>query len=243
MSVQALAWVLEHSEAKGNARLVLLAIANHAHADGSSSFPSIRQIARESRCSPATVQASLKRLVAAGELAIEPGMGWGRKPGRRTNRYAILGMRDVSGIGTPLPGMDVPSGPSIVPIRAVDCTNGVARNRPTEPSLEPKDAHAAEAARARNGSWGELEDVRALLVELDAPDDLHDVDFWRRIDELTRGTQVFYDVELRKYLTWLESRPPSRRHKNRRRGFLTWISTEIGRDGRRAKGVRRAAAR
>jgi hypothetical protein len=69
MSVQALAWVLEHSRSEGNDRLVLISIANHASAVGHESFPGASTIAREARCSERTVYRSLAALVSLGELA------------------------------------------------------------------------------------------------------------------------------------------------------------------------------
>jgi hypothetical protein len=47
MSVQAISWVLEHSESAGAARHVLISIANHADQFGQNSYPGMRRIARE----------------------------------------------------------------------------------------------------------------------------------------------------------------------------------------------------
>lgn len=73
MSVQALAWVLEHSQASGNARLVLIAIANHADAHGRNAWPSVTQISREARVSRSTVFRSLTDLTKLEELSIQSG--------------------------------------------------------------------------------------------------------------------------------------------------------------------------
>jgi hypothetical protein len=75
MSVQAIAWVLEHSESRLGARHVLISIANHAKADGTGAWPSITTIAHESRLSEREVQLSIRKLVAAGELCVEQGAG------------------------------------------------------------------------------------------------------------------------------------------------------------------------
>jgi hypothetical protein len=85
VSIQAIAWVLEHSESKIADRLVLLAIANHADAHGCSAWPSVDQIAREARVGRSTVFECLARLVDLGELEIDRG---GRGP-RSTNSYRI----------------------------------------------------------------------------------------------------------------------------------------------------------
>lgn len=70
MSVQALSWVLEFSEAHRGDRLVLLSIANHADAQGGNAWPSIAVIGREARLSGRQVQRALPRLVRLGELEI-----------------------------------------------------------------------------------------------------------------------------------------------------------------------------
>lgn len=76
MSVQAVVWVLEHSTSRLGDRLVLLAIANHAQADGTNAWPSVARIAKEARVTPRSVQRSMRILEASGELVIEPGAGF-----------------------------------------------------------------------------------------------------------------------------------------------------------------------
>jgi hypothetical protein len=68
MSVQALAWVLDHSRAEKTARLVLLSLANHAGVDGDSTYPSIATMARQARCGESTVRKALETLQAIGEI-------------------------------------------------------------------------------------------------------------------------------------------------------------------------------
>lgn len=82
MSIQAVAWVLEHSEAKLADRLVLIAIANHADARGWNAWPSIEKIAEEAGIHDVTVWRSVKALEELGEIAVE------RRPGR-PNRYRL----------------------------------------------------------------------------------------------------------------------------------------------------------
>lgn len=84
MSIQALAWVLEHSEADGYDRLILLAIANHADAAGGVAWPSVARIATEARVDRATVYRAVQRLVELGELDVNRGGGRGR-----TNVYTL----------------------------------------------------------------------------------------------------------------------------------------------------------
>lgn len=98
MSIQAMAWVLEHSQAEGLHRLVLMAIANHADQTGTNAFPSVDQIAREARVHRATVYRALPALVELGELEIRRG---GSGPGA-TNLYRVLmrGSHDATGQGS-----------------------------------------------------------------------------------------------------------------------------------------------
>lgn len=69
MSVQALSWVLENAHARLGARLVLIALANHAHDDGSNAFISQQTIAREAHLTDRQVRRCLKELEASGEIA------------------------------------------------------------------------------------------------------------------------------------------------------------------------------
>jgi hypothetical protein len=68
MSVQAMSWVFEHSTAHWGARLVLLAIANHADRDGRNSWASVRQLAEEAHLSTRQVQRALRELESTQEV-------------------------------------------------------------------------------------------------------------------------------------------------------------------------------
>jgi hypothetical protein len=83
MSVQASSWVIEHSQHKGSALLVLLMIANHAHADGTNAFPSIETLAKECRMSDRQITRIIQGLEASGELKIN------RSAGRFSHRYSL----------------------------------------------------------------------------------------------------------------------------------------------------------
>jgi hypothetical protein len=69
MSVQAMSWVIEKSRHKSGELVVLLMIANHAHADGRGSWPSTATLAAESRMTRRQVQRCIRRLELSGELA------------------------------------------------------------------------------------------------------------------------------------------------------------------------------
>src|ERR1039458_10597198 len=71
MSNEAQAWVGQKSKAKGSELLVLYIIANHAHPDGSGSWPSVRTIAAESKMSERGVRYIIERLEGLGDIEVE----------------------------------------------------------------------------------------------------------------------------------------------------------------------------
>jgi hypothetical protein len=74
VSIQAVAWVLDHSEARGLSRLVLISLANHASREEAECWPAQRTIAREAGISPGAVPVQIRELVKLGELEIlDPG--------------------------------------------------------------------------------------------------------------------------------------------------------------------------
>jgi len=88
MSVQALGWVLDSSEATGSARLVLISIANHVGARGENGYPSMNTIAAEAKVSRNTAIAAVATLERIGELLVYENQGRiGR--GGITNRYEM----------------------------------------------------------------------------------------------------------------------------------------------------------
>ena len=70
MSVQAIAWVLEHSEARGAHRCVLISIANHVGPDGTG-WVHVRRVLSEANCSLGTYRKAVQEAVERGELVRE----------------------------------------------------------------------------------------------------------------------------------------------------------------------------
>lgn len=88
MSVQAMSWVLDHSESELASRLVLLAIANHCDSVGRNAWPSQEKIADEAHVSVRTVKRCVVTLSEMGELTV--GNRQGAAVGRaRTNYYEL----------------------------------------------------------------------------------------------------------------------------------------------------------
>lgn len=145
MSIQAMAWVLEKSQARLGGRLALLSIANHADQRGGNAWPAVATIARESHMSRRQVQRCLQDLVDLGELSIDSNAG-----PRGTHRFTIVGMRRNA---------ETPDKLSPPTSRAGDISDAEGMTFPTErgdrmspePSLTVQDPSKRESARAREG--------------------------------------------------------------------------------------------
>jgi hypothetical protein len=85
-----MSWVWEHSAAKGNRRLVLLAIADAANDDGGDAFPGPVELQRKTKLGERTIHDCVAWLVAHGELAIQRRGRGGRDGGRRTVYRVVM---------------------------------------------------------------------------------------------------------------------------------------------------------
>ena len=88
LSVQAISWVLEESEATLGSRLTLIAVANHAKSDGTGAWPKVETIASEAKLSEREVRYCLRTLEESGELSTQIGQG-----PHGTNMYSLPKMR------------------------------------------------------------------------------------------------------------------------------------------------------
>jgi hypothetical protein len=139
VSVKAMSWVWDHSEADGNARLVLLAIADNAHDDGKDAYPGQQELARKCRLGVRTVRRAIEELVALGELHVDKHGGVASKSGegRRTHRYTLLKLA-ANLTANPVESGEVGGQPggSWRPNRA-SCRPLLAGEPSIEPSIEP----------------------------------------------------------------------------------------------------------
>jgi hypothetical protein len=71
VSVKVLSWVYENSEARLGDRLVLLALADHAHDDGSGAYAKVETYAHKARLSERQARRALRNLEASGEIVVE----------------------------------------------------------------------------------------------------------------------------------------------------------------------------
>lgn len=81
-----MSWVFQHSQATRGARLVLLAIANHADLHGRNSWASVAQLAEEAYLSERNTRYALRDLEQAGEV-VQVGIS-----PHRTHVYELPGM-------------------------------------------------------------------------------------------------------------------------------------------------------
>lgn len=146
MSVQALTWVLERSEARLGARLVLIAIANHADNAGENSWQSVTTIARSSRLSERQTRYALRQLEELGEIEEV-----GKHPRHGTHVYrlpkmaqqALLQTGAISAPAGSAGGQSASSGheetapePSFRPVRKTSpSAKSPAREKPTNDSV------------------------------------------------------------------------------------------------------------
>ena len=75
MSIKVMTYIWEESRQKGSALLLLLAIGDHAHDDGTGAYPSVDTLSRKARMTSRNTRLLLNRLTASGELTIEPAAG------------------------------------------------------------------------------------------------------------------------------------------------------------------------
>lgn len=139
MSIQAVAWVLEHSQAKLADRLVLIAIANHADARGWNAWPSIGKIAEEAGVHDVTVWRSITALEQIGELTVQ------RRPGR-PSRYGLPALNPLQ-IATGEGLQDARGGPPANRKRPLASRKKPLNRMQPEPS-EPSMNHRERAPEA-----------------------------------------------------------------------------------------------
>ena len=135
MSIEAMTWALR-VPIGGNAKVILLGMANHAHPDGTESYPALDTLAEYAACDRSTARRNARRLVADG-WAIEDGLG---PKGQTKYRLPIdIDPRNLGGGKTP-PVADPGGGSST--------SEGVAP-APPEPSIEPSNERKGARGRAR----------------------------------------------------------------------------------------------
>jgi DNA-binding Lrp family transcriptional regulator len=155
--------VWEHSQQTLGTRLVVLALADYAHDDGTNAFPSVSTLAKKAHMSERNVQYALRKLEQAGEIARDgvhlsgaviwritlPGMGAKSAPAKsaRGAKNDVGGVQKTTSRGAkvaPKPSVTVSNEPSVVP--------------PVVPQTKnhrcPVDWMPSEGSRAYAIEWG-----------------------------------------------------------------------------------------
>lgn len=244
MSVRVMSRVFDHSKARGNELLVLLAIADWADDDGVA-FPSLEAIAAKARIARSTVQAVVGRLVALGELEAT-----NRRSGQRqtSNLYRVL----TPVAGSSEQGSDTGTAFSDTDSLPGSDTDGAGKEPSGTVTLEPPDGKArrTDAAAFTPGRWGDLEEVRTFLTSLNGLmpkgfpiEQFDDPSYWRKVEALTDDSDVFYLDQLKEYLVWWDDQPPSKKHRKVRRGFDSWLRIELARERGRERRAAQAKRR
>lgn len=193
MSVRVMTWVWEHSRSRLSARLVLLAIADHANGDGIDAFPSQVQLMRKTGLSERAVQKAIGELVELGELHVSTGGGRGH-----TNRYRVLMVeRPAEDVEPVNPAEETPfTGPN--PAKKTPYNENPAGKTPYSAQETPHDATGNPAnfapgtkreprATVKNSPSGSSARTRGTRIPADfAVDD--EMRAWA-VDEATLATQ------------------------------------------------------
>ncbi len=145
MSIEAVTWALG-VPVGGNAKVILLGLANHAHPDGSETYPALDTLAGYAHCDRSTARRNVRKLVSDG-WAIEDGLG---PRGQMKYRLPLA----IQG-GGKTPRVQNATG-------GISAHGGVAP-MPPEPSIEPSKGKE-ERERAR--------DERKNSIPDDFPDHL-----------------------------------------------------------------------
>jgi hypothetical protein len=126
VSTKVTEWCWEHSQATGTDRLVLIAIGDQASHEGLNAYPSYATLAHRCRVSIKTVQRSVQKLEALGELAVDRRAGPARegRTNQRPNIYSFPAFRISAGHET---RQDVHSFKEDATSGTEDATSGTGR--------------------------------------------------------------------------------------------------------------------
>jgi hypothetical protein len=155
VSVEAFTWAL-NVPIGGNAKVILLGLANHAHPDGSEAYPSLETLSKYAHCDRSTARRNVRKLVEEGWASED---GYGPK-GQTKYRLAIGGKmprganRDGVAFDTPHGVAPVPPEPSLGTVQGSSLSKQGEGEKKTasNPSLIDENVKRdATRGRAREG--------------------------------------------------------------------------------------------
>lgn len=174
MSIEVVSWALR-VPVGGNAKIMLLGLANHAHPDGTEAYPSLNTLAEYGHCDRSTARRNLRKLADDGWIS-EDGLG---PAGQTKYRLAIGGKmprgQNVQGVASDTPPgvAPMPPEPSLGTVHGSVSGKSLEKvshhegfSAVDEKLSEPSRAREGEGAGARGGSFTHGRDkVSAELAE------------------------------------------------------------------------------
>ena len=156
MSVQAMAWVFDYSEATKGERLVLLALANHLNGETGLCCPGIDLLASEVRLSHSATWRAIQRLEEGGHVEVVRSAG-------RGNRYRILGYEQARNAPTHQARSAVAPGASDPETRRAHAPLTNNRNEPSRGRLADEISECPLGLCSGTG-WVDVEDQNAARI-------------------------------------------------------------------------------
>lgn len=205
MSIAAVSWVLQNSETTQGARLVLIALADNAHDDGSGARPAVATLARKARLGVRQTQYMLRKLEAEGSIVCE-----GKTDrGVRIWRVVMEGVQKLQGAPQDTPGVQyAPPEPSLEPsLTSEPKGSSVMRSDLWDALVAELGAPVTKDERSRRGKC-----VKQLLDGEVAVEDVHE-----RCERWRHGwpDMTLTDTALVKHWTTLSRlEPPKHRKRN-----------------------------
>lgn len=142
MSVRVMSWVFDHSTVRHRGDLlVLLVLADHAHEDGTSAFPSVDTIAAKARLTRRGAQLALRRLEAECAIAREEHRG-----PKGTTSYRVLMTGEVTSQRSHFTGEVSDTG------GRTESHEGAKGSSP-EPSIEPSEEPSSSSSELDDAAF------------------------------------------------------------------------------------------
>lgn len=145
--------VWKSSPSKGSELLLLLALADHAHDDGSNAFPSIATLAQKTRMSSRSVSRLISRLVSRGELRAE------RRPGRSNRMTLVVTPDKLSPLTAVTPTHDTGDVTPMTPVSSITVSQPSLVTM-TSDATQAKDEDATQEGDAGADVEGSLDVLR-----------------------------------------------------------------------------------
>lgn len=246
MSVEVMAMVFKRYPVGGGEYVLALALADHAHDDGSHVFPSVKSLALKTRQSERTVQRQLQKMVGGGWLVVVSKGGAGA---RNTAEYRIcLAWME----GADFDALPKVKGDKMSPLTMgesepikgdIQSNKGdIAVSRKGDIAVSPESSititKPSEAAQQTAQPIADTPAKQVCKIGWDVPDKMFKGITTERMEAWERAFPSFdVEGELARIDLWYERRTresPRFRWKNAERGIHNWLSRAYA-DSRKPK--------